>query len=214
MNPVNQDASPVSPKRGAKEETPPQGHDARSNDPETWVDEHANALFRYAILRVRDRQAAEDLVQETFLAAVRKTDSFRFESSPRTWLIGILKHKIIDYHRKISRERAAVSIDESDAAIDSWFDRKGSWIKRPSAWKTDPSQLLEREEFWRVFEKCLSALPARMGEAFTLRMVDHQKVAQVCKVLAITPTNLWVILHRARARLRACLDTTWFKKED
>ena len=204
----------MSPKRGANEETPPQGHDDRSNDPETWVDEHANALFRYAILRVRDRQAAEDLVQETFLAAVRKTDSFRFESSMRTWLIGILKHKIIDYHRKMSRERAVMPIDENDTVIDSWFDRKGSWIKRPGAWKTDPSRLLEREEFWLVFEKCLSALPDRIGEAFTLRMVDNLKSAQVCKVLAITPTNLWVMLHRARVRLRACLNANWFQHAD
>lgn len=191
-----------------------QSHDDRSNDPETWVDEHADALFRYAILRARDRQAAEDLVQETFLAAVQKTDSFRFESSRRTWLIGILKHKVIDYHRKISRERTVVPINESDTVIDSWFDRKGSWIKLPGAWKTDPSQLLERKEFWAVFESCRSALPARMGDAFTLRMVDDLKAVEVCKVLAITPTNLWVMLHRARARLRACLDANWFKHEN
>lgn len=180
---------------------------------ESWVDEHGDYLFRYALPRVRDRHVAEELVQETYLAALKAVESFRGDSNPRTWLVGLLRRKIADHYRKRSREGKVESIDTTDPMIDAWFDDKGSWIKRPSRCEMDPAELLQRADFWVVLENCVQALPERQAAAFTLRMMDARESEEVCKVLSITTTNLWVALHRARARLRACLEANWFESE-
>ena len=179
----------------------------------TWVDEHGDYLFGYVLPRVRDRHVAEEVVQETFLAAVKAIESFRGDSSPRTWLVSLLRRKIADHYRKRSQESEGESIDFTDPIIDTWFDKKGSWIKWPSRCEMDPAELRERAEFWVVLENCVQALPERLAEAFTLRMMDDREPDEVCKVLSITPTNLWVTLHRARARLRACLESNWFNSK-
>ena len=178
---------------------------------EAWVDEHADYLFRYALPRVRDRHATEEVLQETFLAALKSVDKFREDSTPRTWLVGLLRRKIADHFRKGYREAKVESIDTADPTIDAWFDEKGSWIALPKRFGLDPAELQERTDFWTVVQSCLQALPDRLAEAFTLRVVDNRKPDEVCKVLSITPTNLWVALHRARARLRACLEANWFQ---
>ena len=180
---------------------------------EAWVDEHADYLFRYALPRVRDHHAAEDVIQETFLAALKSAHEFRGDSSPRTWLVGLLRRKIADHYRKRYREGEGEFIDATDPTIDSWFNEKGRWIAWPKRCEMDPAALHEKAAFWRAFENCLQALPGRLAEAFTLRVVDQRKPDEVCKVLSITPTNLWVTLHRARARLRACLEANWFHSE-
>lgn len=180
---------------------------------ESWVDEHGDYLFRYALPRVRDRHVAEELVQETYLAALKAVESFRGDSSPRTWLVGLLRRKIADHYRKRSREGEGESIDTTDPMIDAWFDDKGSWIKWPSRCEMDPAELLQRADFWVVLENCVQALPERLAAAFTLRMMEARESEEVCKVLSITTTNLWVALHRARARLRACLEANWFESE-
>ena len=181
---------------------------------EGWVDEHGHYLFQYALPRVPDRHAAEEIVQETFLAALKGIGSFRGNSSPRTWLVALLRNKIADHYRKHSRDQETDSIDTSDPTIDAWFDERGSWIRWPNRHEIDPADLQERTDFWLVFEKCLRALPGRMAETFALRVVDDRAPDEVCKVLAITETNLWVALHRARSRLRACLEANWFSSED
>ncbi len=186
---------------------------------ESWVDEHARYLFRYALPRVRDHHAAEELVQETFLAALRALESFDWESSPRTWLVGILRHKIMDLFRTRNRRgdrKAALpseSLDESDPEIDALFDDQGRWIRKPLQVEIDPAALLERADFWAVFEDCLGSLPELQAEVFSLRVMDDVKSNEICKVLSISSTNLWVLLHRARARLRACLETKWFESD-
>ena len=178
---------------------------------EAWVDEHADYLFRYALPRLRDRHITEDVIQETFLAALTAAEGFRGDSSPRTWLVGLLRRKIADHYRKRYREGEGESIDATDPTIDAWFDEKGSWIVGPKRCEIDPAELQQRADFWNVLQSCLQALPDRLAEAFTLRVVDSWKPDEVCKVLSITPTNLWVALHRARARLRACLEANWFQ---
>ena len=180
---------------------------------DSWVDDHAAYLFRYALPRVRDHHAAEELVQETFLAAMKTLESCHSRASPRTWLVGILRHKILDLFRKHDRKRETESLDASDPAIDSWFDGKGRWIKAPEHIEVDPAALQERADFWLVFEDCLGRLSDLQAEAFSLRAMDDVKPEEVCKVLSISSTNLWVLLHRARARLRACLETTWFNSD-
>jgi RNA polymerase sigma-70 factor (ECF subfamily) len=183
------------------------------DDPATWVDEHGDALFRYALLRVRERATAEDVVQETFLAAVKSKNEFQGGSEVRTWLIGILRHKIGDHFRKNGREVQAEGTDDADPTIDNWFDKKGFWVKPPRTWDVNPAELAERQEFWLVLQGCMDALPGRAGEAFSLRVVNDTEADEVCKVLGITTTNLWVLLHRARARLRACLEEKWFDRQ-
>lgn len=178
---------------------------------ESWVDEHADYLFRYALPRVRDHHAAEELVQETFLAALRAGESFRSKSSPRTWLVGILRHKIMDVFRARDRKGEPESLDESDPAIDALFDGKGRWIKKPEHVEIDPAALQECADFWVVFEDCLGALPELQSQAFSFRVMDDIKSEEICKLLSISATNLWVTLHRARARLRTCLETKWFR---
>ncbi len=178
---------------------------------EAWVDEHADYLFRYALPRLRDRHVTEEVLQDTFLAALQSVGEFRGDSSPRTWLVGLLRRKIADHYRRRYREGEGECIDTTDPTIDAWFDEKGAWVAWPKRCELDPAVLQERADFWTVLQSCLQALPDRLAEAFTLRVVDNRKPADVCKVLSITPTNLWVALHRARARLRACLEANWFE---
>jgi RNA polymerase sigma-70 factor (ECF subfamily) len=182
------------------------------SDPATWVDEHGDPLFRFAMTRLKDRDTAEELVQETFLAALKAKDSFKGRSSERTWLIGILKNKIIDHFRKQAKERP-ISEQGEDQVVEEAFTARGWWKNRPKAWAGDPSKAFSEKEFWQVFAECLANLPERLGRVFTLREMDDMPTEKVCKVLNLTQTNLWVILHRARMRLRACLESNWFRSD-
>jgi RNA polymerase sigma-70 factor (ECF subfamily) len=182
-------------------------------DTEAWVDEYGDALFRYAMFRIHDTQVAEDLVQETFLAGIRGKDSFAGRSSVKTWLFGILKHKIIDHIRKVSRERPEENIETIADLADKDFDDKGRWKYQPSEWTTNPSLLFQQQEFWQILQTCLSELPPRLNQAFTLRELDELSAEEVRKILKVTPTNGGVMLHRARLRLRECLERRWFDEE-
>ena len=182
-------------------------------DPEVWLDEYGDALYRYALFRIQDGQVAEDLVQETFFAALRGMDSFAGRSSVRTWLFGILKHKIIDHIRKISRERPAGDIETIADLADKTFDGGGGWRYQPSQWITNPSLLFQQQEFWQILQTCLAELPPRLNQAFTLRELDGLSAEEVRKILNVTPTNGGVMLHRARMRLRECLEIKWFGQE-
>jgi RNA polymerase sigma-70 factor (TIGR02943 family) len=184
----------------------------RNLDPSGWVDLHGDALYRFAILRVSDPHTAEDLVQETFLSALRAADRFEGKSSIRTWLIAILKYKIVDHFR-----RTAVEVRASDLAV--WeeeddlefFDERGHWKRAVREWRGSPAELVENKDFWRAFQSCLSKLPEAHRRAFTLREIDGCESEDICEILSITPANYWVMVHRARSRLRKCLDATWFK---
>jgi RNA polymerase sigma-70 factor, ECF subfamily len=179
------------------------------SDPERWVDDHGDLLYRYALVRVRDGSTAEELVQETFFAALKSRSRFSGASSERTWLVGILKHKIVDHFRRSTRELPA---DESFGAEDlDLFDANRYWIHEigPADWGADPASLYERSRFWEVLEHCLGELPPRAASAFTLREIEGLEADEVRDALGVTPSNLWVILHRARAHLRLCLERRW-----
>jgi len=188
---------------------------ASAPDPATWVDAYGDYLYSYALLRLRHRDLAEELVQETFLAALKSYKNFAQQSSERTWLVGILKHKVVDHFRRSTRERPIadfeISADDDDA-----FRQTGEWANHwtpegaPKSWSDDPSQIVEQKEFWEIFNRCLAQIPPRLAEAFTLREVDGLSSDEVCEALNITPNNLWVMLHRARALLRRGLETSWF----
>jgi RNA polymerase sigma-70 factor (ECF subfamily) len=179
-------------------------------DPEEWVDRHGTVLYRYAILRVRAPELAADLVQDTFVEALRVRRSFGGRSSERTWLVGILRHKIIDHLRKSAREPAAMGFDAERGAVGSSFDRKGRWQARVPSWPREPSVELEMREFWDVFHRCLAKLPRSLADAFFLRELDGLDSEQVQRTLGITPASLWKRLHRARSLLRECLESGWF----
>ena len=165
-------------------------------------------LLRYALLQLRDPNLAEDVVQETLLAALEGRARFAGTASLKTWLTGILKHKIIDVIRRKSREQALAG-DDAGAAVDSLFQDDGHWQQMPANWG-NPEQALEDRKFWEAFELCTRLLPERSARVFMLREVMELTTEEICQELAITPTNLWVMLHRARLALRECLDIKWF----
>lgn len=187
-----------------------------STGPEQWVDAYADALYRYAVSRVGQSDLAEDLVQETLLAAMQARRSFRGDSQERTWLIGILRHKVLDHFRTVGTRREIQPGEDADGGdvLDAWFDAKGGWKRPPGRWEPDGEQLLRNREFWAVFHDCMANLPDRPRQVFTMKVMDDQQSAEVCKELNITSTNLWVILHRARALLRGCLEKHWFTGDD
>lgn len=184
------------------------------SSPHQWVDLYADALYAYAIKIIPDSHQAENLLQETFLAALKSKDSFKGNSSEKTWLIAILRHKITDHLRTKYREVPASSLVPEDAGTDAFFDQvNGALKKNPGSWDIQPDQLLNKEEFWRAFEECLKRLPSKTAEAFSLSEMEEMNSKEICKVLSVTPTNLWSLLHRARVQLRQCLQINWFEHE-
>jgi RNA polymerase sigma-70 factor, ECF subfamily len=182
-------------------------------DPERWVGEQGDYLYRYALLRVRRPEIAEDLVQETFFAAVRTSGSFRGKSSERTWLCGILKNKICDHFRKLSRETSFTDLAFLDDELSHKFVPQGFWNHEqgPLEWRPEAEFAVHRAEFWETLRNCLSKLPERVAAVFTLREMEELETEQICRDLNISPNNLWVMLHRARMALRECLEMNWFK---
>ena len=168
-------------------------------------------LLRYARLRLRDPVLAEDAVQETLLASLDGGAGFAGKSQYKTWLVGILKHKIVDVIQKNSREQSFNAHEEASGseAIDGMFKADGQWHELPSHWG-NPEKSLENKKFWEILERCLEVMPARTARVFMMREVMELTSDEICKNLAITQTNLWVTLHRARLSLRGCLESKWF----
>lgn len=169
-------------------------------------------LLRFALMQLRDSTLAEDAVQETLLAAIEGRERFSGRSSLRTWLTGILKHKIIDHLRRSRRETPLQSQDDerSEAdAIDALFVGDGHWRDAPANWG-NPDTALENSRFREALAQCLQQLPARTAQVFTMREVMDMDTDEICKEIGISTTNCWVMLHRARLTLRECLDQTWF----
>jgi RNA polymerase sigma-70 factor (ECF subfamily) len=189
------------------------GSESAMNKPGDELQAARPYLLRYATFQLRDPALAEDAVQETLLAALDAPSEFSGRSAFRTWLVGILRHKIIDTIRRNSREQALIVEDEeSDSGmVDEMFEPDGHWRDLPSAWG-NPEKSFENKKFWEVFERCLETMPARTARAFMMREVMELSCEEICKDLAITPTNLWVLLHRARLSLRGCLEARWFEK--
>lgn len=185
-------------------------NDVEQVDPEGWVDRHGDSLYRYALVRLRSPDLAADVVQETFLEALRARESFAGRASERTWLIGILRHKIVDQIRKAARESANRNGVATDG-VDAWpFDARGFWRNGPASWAGSPGREMETNEFWEVFGGCMSKLPQGIADAFFLRELDGLSADEVQHALGITPANFWKRLHRARTFLRQCLESSWF----
>jgi RNA polymerase sigma-70 factor (TIGR02943 family) len=178
---------------------------------ENQLAEHRTYLLRYARLQLRNDAWAEDAVSETLLAALAKPQSFGNRSQLKTWLVGILKHKVIDTLRQRKREVQLLDderdgSDELDALM---FKADGHYATEPADWG-NPEQELASRQFFMVLEACTEKLPAAMGRVFLMREWLELESAEICKELQLTPTNLYVQLHRARLRLRECLELNWF----
>ena len=174
-----------------------------------WLNEHGDYLYRFALVRLRDPHQAEDVVQETFLAAI-KSPSFAEQSAPRTWLTGILKHKIIDVMRKNVREVAVSDLvnEDEEASTDDFFDAAGHWADKPLKWDM-PENALEQQQFLGILQMCMDKLPSKLAALFLMRDVHDTDNDEICKELNITTTNAWVMLYRARLGLRKCLEINW-----
>jgi len=178
-------------------------------NPATWLDSYGDTLFRYALLKTGNTMVAEDLVQDTLIAALKAHDNFQQKSSEKTWLIGILKHKIIDHFRKNSREQSRD--DEISDYDNRLFDESGHWRDPIQSWG-NPEQAIEDQAFLATLENCLEKLPAHHAELFMLSEFRDLDNDVICKLLDISSTNnMWVLLSRVRARLRHCIDRHWFK---
>ncbi len=188
----------------------PSNPQVAADPPETWVARYGDYLYGYALARVRNPSAAEDLVQETLLAALKAFANFRGRSALKTWLTGILKHKIIDHLRRKYREEPLQDVDAGLAQAQEMFDKKGAWLLKPGRWRADPQHLFEQKEFMETLFACLADIPERGAKAFIMREIDGLDTREICKLLDISATNSWVILHRARLLLRRCLEVNWF----
>jgi RNA polymerase sigma-70 factor, ECF subfamily len=177
---------------------------------QTWLEEYGDYLFSYAMLKVKDNHLAEDLVQETFLAAITAANSFSSQSSIRTWLTGILKHKISDHFRRQGREVMIddlVDLDEGDG-LDTFFKANGGWINKPDAFPS-PEAALQQQEFWKIFQQCLAGLKPKQAEVFLAKEIYGMSNADICNDFTLSSTNVWVLMHRARLSLSNCLKINW-----
>jgi RNA polymerase sigma-70 factor (TIGR02943 family) len=186
--------------------------------PQMWVEQHGNYLFNYAIVRVNDREKAEDLVQETFLAGLKAKDNFQGKSSERTWLISILKRKVIDTYRKqYSSKVSSMSEYEQDISDGDFYRTedpfKGHWLegKGPHSNSLMPEDEMEEEELREIISRCIKNLPPNLAAAFAMKMINEADSDEICKELGITSSNLWVMLHRARLKMRTCVESKWLQ---
>jgi RNA polymerase sigma-70 factor (TIGR02943 family) len=179
-------------------------------NPEKWVSLHADYLFNFTIGRINDRDLAKDLVQDTFFSALKAKDNFKGESSERTWLIAILKRKIVDYYRKINSIKGKAEVHMNFYAEG---EREGEWLEEraPSDWSGEIDKKIENEELANVLKKCIRNLPEKYAIVFRMKTVHQIETEDICKELGITSSNLWVIIHRARTQLRRCMEDNWFK---
>lgn len=179
-------------------------------DPHHWVEHHADHLYSYALYRLADEEQARDLVQETFLAALEKASRFQGNSSERTWLTAILKHKIIDVYRKRNSGLRTQRIDE-EPEMEFFEQDTGHWKEQysPRPMRTEGDDPLAKKELAAILKNCLQKLPALWLSVFTMKHMDEAATKTICKELKVTPANFWVIIHRAKLNLRACIQKSW-----
>ena len=180
-------------------------------NPETWVKEYGDYLYRYAYSRMRDSNAAEEVLQETLLAGVRYSDQYSGKGSVRGWLIAILKRKIIDYFRA-RKKHAHVGLGEEQDAFDPsavLFDQQGNWKPGSFKWAPSPDRSLEMSELTVVVQDCLKRIPQGQADVFVLSVMEEMETELVCEQLGISSSNLWVRMHRARLGLAKCVSEKW-----
>lgn len=178
-------------------------------NPNKWIDLYSDYLFNYTITRVNDREMAKDLVQDTFFAGLKSMKNFKGEASERTWLISILKRKIIDYYRKINSNKGKAEVRMSFVSDEN----EGDWLEERVADPFDKTaeDTLENDELGDAIYNCLSKLPEKQATVFKMKTIEGMETETICNELNITASNLWVIIHRARIAMADCMQKTWFK---
>lgn len=182
-----------------------------------WVNLYTDSLYNWALHKVNKPALAEDLVQDTFLAAYKSISKFQNKSQPKTWLLSILKNKIADHYRK-QYKMQTVSESElggqnSEGLLDRFFNHDGEWRKemRPGNWDDEESELLDNHDFLEILKKCMNLLNQKSHLAIQYKFLEEKEGKVICQELGITPSNFWQLLHRAKLQLRGCIDNNWFK---
>jgi RNA polymerase sigma-70 factor (TIGR02943 family) len=180
-------------------------------DPEKWVENYADMLYRYTLVRVKDPDVADELVQVTFFAALKSQHTFASKSTEKTWLFGILKHKTMDHFRSTKKN---INVDITDTDADRiQFDTTGHMTPSPNNWNVDPEKATENKELAQVLAKCMNGLSEKFHRLFVLKEIEGLSSEEICKEFNVKPTNLWVMLHRARNQLKLCMESNWLTKE-
>ncbi|NER15132.1 sigma-70 family RNA polymerase sigma factor [Leptobacterium flavescens] len=178
-------------------------------DPTKWIDNYADYLYNYSVSRVSDSDTAQDLVQETFLAALKSSNNYKGDASERTWLISILKRKIIDYYRKINSKKGKAEVRMS---YNTDSEEEGNWMEEriSDPYDGNAEDSMQNEELGIAIQECMGKLPVKQAQIFKMKTIEGYETEAICNELNITPSNLWVIIHRARTALTACLEKNWF----
>ncbi len=188
--------------------------DSTKLNPHNWTTNHADDLFNYSMYKTGNRELAEDLVQETFLAALKSAENFKGESSERTWLFAILKNKIAEHYRKASTKYEINNSKlEEDSYINNYFTKDWNWKENmaPKNWGIDYFDPIENKELALTLNGCIEKLPKNQKQLIGLKLIEEEATENICKEMNISATNYWVIIHRAKLQLRACLEKNWFK---
>jgi RNA polymerase sigma-70 factor (ECF subfamily) len=177
--------------------------------PERWVDNYADYLFNYAIGRVSDAEMAKDLVQETFFAGLKSAKNYKGDAAERTWLVAILKRKVIDHYRKRNSKKGKAEVRMGYSAQS---EAEGDWLEEQVAdpFSTFENNDLENEELGLAIQQCITKLPKKQATVFAMKTIQGISTEDICNELNINPSNLWVIIHRARTALMECLNKNWF----
>ncbi len=180
--------------------------------PEKWLELYGDMLYQYALPRVSDQLIAEDLVQETFLSGLKGLGNYKGEASEKNWLFTILKNKIIDHYRKKAKEKPITSMADLTAMEGGWFGTDGSWAdeRKPRSWHLADTPL-ETKEIQNIILRCRDNLKSLQQFVFTLKYMEDRDSDEICKVLNITPSYYWVLIHRARLQMRECVEQKWLK---
>ena len=178
-------------------------------DPHKWIDRYSDYLFNYTISRINDRDFAQDIVQDTFFAGLKSMKNFKGEASERTWLISILKRKIIDHYRKINSNKGKAEVRMS---YKTDLESEGDWLEEqvPDLSENNAEDTLINEELGSAILNCLSKLPEKQAQIFKMKTIQGYETEIICNELNITASNLWVIIHRARTAMANCLKENWF----
>lgn len=188
-------------------------------NPNIWVDEYSEEFFRFVIYRVKSREVAEDLVQETYLSALKSLNNFRRDCPEKSWLYNILRNKIIDHFRKktnqeIKQSSTAIETDDDSFYMQYFLKGGQQWNRNAAPENGDitADKIMEREELMHFLMLCISQLPENWAKVFSLKNIEDSSTKEICKELNITPSNLWTIIHRAKLQLRGCLEKRWQNK--
>ncbi len=181
-------------------------------EPHKWLESYGDMMFQYALPRINDSAIAEDIIQDTFLSALKGLSGFKGQASEKNWLFAILKNKIIDHYRKKTTEQAIISMPDLKTVDCEWFNDEGAWVsnKIPGDWNASDNQA-ERKEIQKIISWCKDHLKEMQRAVFTLKYLEDLNSDEICKVLNISSSNYWVLIHRAKLQMRDCVEKYWLK---